>query len=56
MQFLAFVYYLQKEAIEQFKEKYPVSNIHKELKKPVKDFNKLINSCKWRKEKEIETN
>lgn len=39
---------MQKEAIEKFKELYPVDNIHQELKKAVKDFNKLINSRGWR--------
>jgi hypothetical protein len=38
---------IQEEAIEEFKEKYPVEGIHTELKKAVKDFNKLINSRAW---------
>jgi hypothetical protein len=38
---------IQKEAVERFKQKYPVDYIHKELKKQVNDFNKLINSSRW---------
>ena len=49
---------IQKEAIEEFKRKYPVSDIRLDLRKAVKDFNKLINSRSWlaKKVQEVDTN
>jgi hypothetical protein len=38
---------IQKEAIEEFKRKYPISDIQRDLRKAVKDFNKLINPRGW---------
>jgi hypothetical protein len=42
---------VQFEAIEDFKQTYPVSVIHKELKEQVKEFSGRINSRKWLKDK-----
>ncbi len=42
---------IQKEAIEKFKEKYPPEDLHRQLKKAVEDFNKLIHSRDWLKKR-----
>jgi hypothetical protein len=43
---------LQIEAVEEFKRRYPVSRIGEELKEQVGEFNELVNSAKWLKEKD----
>jgi hypothetical protein len=39
---------IQKEAIEQFKQLYPVKSIRHELTKALEDLSKLINSSSWK--------
>jgi hypothetical protein len=45
---------IQIEAVKKFKRKYSESDIHKELKKQVEEFNTLIDSEEWLKEKKNE--
>jgi hypothetical protein len=39
---------IQKQAIEQFKQLYPVESIRWELTNALEDFSKSINSSSWK--------